>query len=68
MVGAMISSILSDKFGRRNVAYSFAFFGCLCGFISAFAQSYWVFALFRAFAGVGIGKNLILFGYWAFGR
>ncbi|XP_020896859.1 solute carrier family 22 member 1 [Exaiptasia diaphana] len=55
IIGSMLSSLVSDKFGRKTVVYPFGLFACLCGFLSAFAQTYWVFALFRALAGIGIG-------------
>ena len=52
----MLGSILSDKFGRKTVVFPYAVLTYVCGFISAFAQTYWVFALFRALVGVGVGK------------
>jgi MFS family permease len=57
--GAMLASILSDKYGRKTMVFSFNVFACVCGLLSAFAQTYWVFALFRALAGIGLGECMV---------
>ncbi|XP_048577052.1 solute carrier family 22 member 15-like [Nematostella vectensis] len=53
--GAMAGSIIGDKFGRKIVVFPCVIFASLCGLASAFANKYWVFALFRALLGAGIG-------------
>ncbi|XP_031565339.1 organic cation/carnitine transporter 4-like isoform X2 [Actinia tenebrosa] len=53
--GGVLASILSDKFGRKTVVFPFTMLTCTCGFLSAFAQTYWVFVFFRALAGIGLG-------------
>ena len=55
MLGASLGSIISDKAGRKTVAIPFVVFCSVCGLISAFAGRYWVFAVFRALMGMGLG-------------
>ncbi|XP_031560861.1 solute carrier family 22 member 7-like, partial [Actinia tenebrosa] len=58
LFASLLSSVLSDKYGRKAVIFPCSVFTCICALASAFAQRYWVFALFRALAGVGIGGYL----------
>ncbi|KAK3748299.1 hypothetical protein QZH41_007334 [Actinostola sp. cb2023] len=53
--GAMLASIISDKFGRKTVTFIYGVIVGVFGLVSAFAQTYWVFALFRCLVGFGIG-------------
>ena len=55
MAGASLGSIISDKAGRKTVAIPSVVFCCLCGLLSAFAGRYWLFAVFRALLGLGLG-------------
>ena len=57
--GAIITSILSDKYGRKTIVFPCAVLVCIFGFISSFAQAYWVFAVFRILVGIFVGKYLI---------
>ncbi|KAK3728558.1 hypothetical protein QZH41_011636 [Actinostola sp. cb2023] len=62
--GAMLASIISDKFGRKTVTFSSAVLVCVSGLVSAFAQAYWVFALFRCLVGFGIEPTPHLVCRW----
>ena len=61
MVGAMISSILSDKFGRKPVFLISQWAIVIVGVANAFATNYYVFAIFRFLTGI-----LVLVGTTAF--
>ncbi|KAL9979763.1 hypothetical protein ACROYT_G017473 [Oculina patagonica] len=58
-VGGIVVSSISDKFGRKRPLFLCGFICCLFHFVSAFAPTFWVFALFRAIIGFTIGAYSI---------
>ena len=54
-VGAMLAGLLSDYLGRKKVLILCAILFVISAIGTALPQSRWVFVLFRALGGVGIG-------------
>ena len=54
-VGAMLAGLLSDYLGRKKVLILCAVLFVISAIGTALPQSRWVFVLFRALGGVGIG-------------
>jgi len=52
ILGAMICTILSDKFGRKVVFLFSHWAMVIVGVANAFAPNYYVFAVFRFFSGI----------------
>lgn len=55
ILGCAISGILSDRFGRKKTLAGSVFIYALLTLPQAFAQDFMFFAVFRVFAGIGLG-------------
>ena len=55
ILGALIGGVLADKFGRKIMVFVFGFLIALFSLLSAFPNTYWLFALFRSIVGISIG-------------
>lgn len=55
VLGAVISGVVSDKFGRKWPLLLSAFLFTIASFGTGFTDSYTVFIIFRMIGGVGIG-------------
>ena len=53
--GAMLAGVLSDRLGRKNVLLLCAVLFIISAIGTAVPPSQWLFALFRAIGGVGVG-------------
>jgi sugar porter (SP) family MFS transporter len=58
--GAMISGILSDKFGRKWPLLLSAFLFCIASIGTGLADNYSMFIIFRIIGGIGIGLSSAL--------
>ena len=56
-------SSISDKFGRKYPLFICGFLCCIFNFASAFAPTFWVFALCRGITGFMIGKYVYQMKY-----
>ncbi|XP_022805229.1 solute carrier family 22 member 15-like [Stylophora pistillata] len=54
-VGSIVVGTLSDKFGRKRPLFICGFFCWLFNFVSAFAPTFWFFALCRSIVGFMLG-------------
>lgn len=54
-IGSIVVSPISDKFGRKRPLFICGFFCWLFSFVSAFAPTFWFFALCRAIVGFMVG-------------
>jgi MFS transporter, SHS family, lactate transporter len=60
-VGALFFGALADRFGRKlPLIFCVLYFSC-CTVLTGLAPTFWVFVLFRALYGIGMG------GYWGIG-
>ena len=55
ILGALVGGVLADKFGRKIMVFLFGFMIALFSLLSAFPNTYWLFAVFRFIVGVAIG-------------
>ena len=55
ILGALVGGVLADNFGRKTMVFLFGFLIALFSLLSAFPNTYWLFALFRFIVGVSIG-------------
>ncbi len=60
VLGALIGGMPSDKFGRKNTLYIVAGLYLLSSLLTAFAQSWPLFMVFRFLGGVGVGISSIV--------
>ena len=59
-VGSIVIGILSDKFGRKRPLFICGFFCWLFNLVSAFAPTFWFFALCRSIVGFMLGTLHLL--------
>ena len=57
LVGAVVSGLLSDRFGRRNALMYWLVVYCVFTVVAALAPNYEVFLVARALAGIGLGAD-----------
>lgn len=55
ILGAVVSGVISDKFGRKWPLLLSAFLFTVASLGTGLASAYWVFVVFRIVGGVGIG-------------
>lgn len=55
ILGAVVSGVISDKFGRKWPLLLSAFLFTVASLGTGLASAYWVFVVFRIIGGVGIG-------------
>ncbi len=55
MIGAILSGLLSDKWGRKRLLIASAFFFLISAIGTALASSFSIFICYRLLGGVGIG-------------
>ena len=60
-VGALFFGALADRFGRKRPLMVCVLYFSLCTVLTGLAPTFWVFVLFRALYGIGMG------GYWGIG-
>ncbi|MGA9958936.1 MAG: MFS transporter, partial [Acidobacteriaceae bacterium] len=60
-VGALFFGALADRFGRKRPLMFCVLYFSLCTVFTGLAPTFWVFVLFRALYGIGMG------GYWGIG-
>ncbi|HZC42532.1 MAG TPA: MFS transporter, partial [Acidobacteriaceae bacterium] len=60
-VGALFFGALADRFGRRGPLIFCVLYFSSCTVFTGLAPTFWVFVLFRALYGIGMG------GYWGIG-
>ena len=60
-VGALFFGALADRFGRKRPLMFCVLYFSLCTVLTGLAPTFWVFVLFRALYGIGMG------GYWGIG-
>ena len=61
LISSVFGGFIADKFGRKVIMIVFMFLCPLFGFLSAFPDVYWLFALFRLLAGMSIGKATVIY-------
>jgi putative MFS transporter len=57
LVGALLSGILGDRYGRKTVMLWALVLFCVATFVNAFAQNFHSFYILRMIAGVGMGAE-----------
>ena len=57
LVGALLSGILGDRYGRKTVMLWALLLFCVATFANAFATNFHAFYLLRMIAGVGMGAE-----------
>lgn len=55
ILGAVVSGVISDKFGRKWPLLLSAFLFTVASLGTGLASSYWIFVVFRIIGGIGIG-------------
>ncbi len=55
ILGAVVSGVISDKFGRKWPLLLSAFLFTVASLGTGLASTYWIFVVFRIIGGVGIG-------------
>ena len=55
ILGAVVSGVISDKFGRKWPLLLSAFLFTIASLGTGLASTYWIFIVFRIIGGVGIG-------------
>ena len=60
-VGALFFGALADRFGRKRPLMFCVLYFSLCTVFTGLAPTFWMFVLFRALYGIGMG------GYWGIG-
>ena len=60
VIGALILSPLSDRFGRRDMLIVTLFITGLGSIFNALVTNYWEFALARFVTGIGVGADLAI--------
>lgn len=60
VLGALIGGVPSDRFGRKNTLYIVAVLYLVSSLLTAFAQSWPLFMVFRFLGGVGVGISSIV--------
>ncbi|WP_256007246.1 sugar porter family MFS transporter [Pedobacter deserti] len=59
VIGAMLGSRPSDRFGRKNTLYFVAIAYLLSSLGTALAEDWWVFLVFRFLGGLGVGASSV---------
>lgn len=59
VIGSLIGSIPSDKFGRKNTLYMVAALYLLSSIGTAYATDWYVFLIFRLLGGFGVGMSSV---------
>lgn len=59
VIGSLIGSIPSDKYGRKNTLYMVAALYLLSSIGTAYATDWYVFLLFRLMGGFGVGMSSV---------
>jgi SHS family lactate transporter-like MFS transporter len=60
-LGALFFGALADRFGRKRPLIVCVLYFSICTVLTGLAPTFWVFVLFRALYGIGMG------GYWGIG-
>ena len=61
MIGAVICTTLSDKFGRKPIILLSHWTMVIVGVANAFAPNYYVFIIFRFFTGILFPVGILVF-------